>query len=352
MPLLKSRPKIRLQVPNEIRVGQTFEALVLLDCRREVRIEELNVVLEGTEGWRIGSSNHAVSRRYSLLRLAARLSGQRVLPVGQSRFPVRIPLPGELPPSIHGTAVRIEYELAVHASIDWWPDARAAFEIKVVPGEAPSPETATRVYSSDPAGPRGREPHVELGLASTWTRVGDVVSGSFALANVAFNRYSEVKVGLTGTEQAYDARSLRAERRHASYAVRIGAEQVEEGEMVPFRFRLPSDVVSGYEREPRPGGSAGLSALRWSFENRGGHPLGQRHHLAGPLLGAAGFGAALPTRRSGWRRPRSAPTACARSGSRSARSSGCATRRSRSRDTSARRSSRYAAIISAGMGST
>ncbi len=266
MALLKSRPKIRVQVPNEIRPGDTIHAVVLLDCRSEIEIEHAHVMLEGSESWTIGSGDDATTRRLSLVRLGARVSEKRVLPKGQTQLPIRIPLPPEVPPSFRGTSARIEYELRVHVSIAWWPDARAAFEIKVVPHPVPSPETVPGLYSSDPEGPRGREPHVELSLASTWTRAGDVVSGALALANVAHNRYSEIKVGLTGMEVLYDGGRLRTEREHVRYMIRIGAEQALDGAMIPFSFRLPAEVAAEYASQRRPDGSYGLSGLRWMFE--------------------------------------------------------------------------------------
>lgn len=267
MGLLKTRPTIRVRVPNEIRPGETFLATVLLDCRREVEVDFVDVTIEGTEAWSVGSGEHRVSRRRTLLRLAARVSEARTLPEGRTAQSVRIPLPREAPPSYRGTSARVDYELRVHASVPWWPDRRAAFEIKVVPWPQPSPETETKIYSSDPDGPRGEEPHVELSLASQWTRVGDVVSGALALSNVGSNRYSEVRVGLRGIETLYDAADQpRTTREAMRYQVRLGAEEAGEGEMIPFRFRLPDDAASDLPASPRPDGARGLFALRWDFE--------------------------------------------------------------------------------------
>ncbi|HJL16786.1 MAG TPA: hypothetical protein RMH99_14075 [Sandaracinaceae bacterium LLY-WYZ-13_1] len=266
MGLIKTRPRVRVRVPNEIRPGDRFLATVQLDCKRTVEVDFVDVVLEGSEQWRTGGGEHSTTRRWTPIHLAARLCGAKTLPAGETALQVRIPLPPDAPPSYAGNAARIDYALRVHASVPWWPDRRAGFEIHVAPNERPSPATEPRIYSSDPNGPRGREAHVELSLSSTWTRVGDVVSGAFALSNVEHNRYSEVKVGLVGTEVLYDGGRVRTTREYMRYQVRLGAEQASEGEMIPFRFRLPDDAMAELGVTPRPGRVQGLCSLHWELE--------------------------------------------------------------------------------------
>lgn len=266
MAILKSRPRIGVRVPNEIRPGEGFRAVVVLDCRRAVEIRFIKVVLEATERWTLGSGQHVVSRSQSLLRLGASLSDERTLPKGRTKLSVRIPLPPNAPPSYRGSAAKIEYSLAVHVSIPWWPDRRASFEIHVAPSEVASPATKPQIYSSDPQGPRAREAHVEVSLASDWTRVGDIVNGALALNNVAHNRYSEIQVGLRGVETLYDSGRERAEREYMRYSIRLGGEEVREGEMIPFRFRLPEDAMADLERAVRPEGRLPLCSLRWQLE--------------------------------------------------------------------------------------
>lgn len=266
MALLKSRPRIGLRIPNEIRPGLDFQAVVVLDCRRAVEVDHVDVVIEATESWSYGSGENASSRRTTLLRLGARLSEARTLPAGKTELPVRIPLSTEAPPSYRGTHVRIEYEARVHVAIDWWPDAHAAFELKVVPPVVESPPTEPGVYSSDPEGPRGGEPHVELSLASTWTRAGEIVSGAFALSNVGSNRYTDVRVGLRGVETLHHRTSAPLARDHVRYEIRLSAARAEEGEMIPFAFRLPADAMPEYASWPRPAGKSGISSLAWVFE--------------------------------------------------------------------------------------
>lgn len=266
MAILKSRPSVRVRVPNEIRPGDDFRAVVVLDCKRPVEIRFVEVVLEGKEHWSIGAGDSSVSRSQVLLRLGAPLSDERTLPKGRTELSVRIPLPEHSPPSFRGSASEIEYSLAVHVSIPWWPDRRSSFEIHVAPTEVASPDIEPQIYSSDPKGPVAREPHVEVSLAGAWTRVGDIVIGALALNNVAHNRYSEIQVGLRGVETLYDAGRERAEREYMRYQIRLGAEQAREGEMIPFRFRLPDDAMADLPQVVRPEGRAPLFSLRWQLE--------------------------------------------------------------------------------------
>ncbi len=263
MALIKTRPKIRLRVPNEIRPGEMFDTVVLLDCRREVEVQHVDVVLEATESIVASSSSDTRAPRRTLLNLGARLCAERLLDRGETALALRIPLPDNAPPSYRGRAARIDYELRVHVALQWWPDSRAAFEIDVVPPKVESPPVVPGLYSSDPNGPRAKEAHAELSLASQWTRAGDIVSGAFALSNVRDNRYSEVKVGLVGIEKYFDT-----EQQHESmrYRTRVSADAALEGEMIPFRFRVPDDAVPDIARANRPDGRPGLFELRWFFE--------------------------------------------------------------------------------------
>lgn len=266
MAILKSRPRVRARVPNEIRPGDEFRVTVVLDCARAVEVGSVDVRLEGTERWTLGGGNNTVSRQNNFLTLGARLSEKRELPKGRTELSVYIPLPQDAPPTYRGSAARIEYTLEVHVAVPWWIDRRASFDVFVAPTEIPSPEPGPMIYSSNPGGPRGTEAHAEVSVASSWTRSGDIVSGALALSNVAHHRYSEVKVGLRGLETLYDGDHVRTEREYLRYQIRLGAEQAQEGEMIPFRFRLPDEAMSDLPWTARPNGQRGLASLAWQLE--------------------------------------------------------------------------------------
>lgn len=266
MGLIKTRPKIRVQVPSEIRPGDHFRASVRLDCKRAVTVDWVDVTLTGEERWAVGSGKNTVSQRRTLCRLTARLCGERELPAGATELAVTIPLPADAPPSFRSGGAFISYTMKVHASVPWWPDRRSSFEILVVAPERPSPPNEPRRYSSDPDGPRGTEPHAEMSLSTDWTRVGDRVTGALALHNTEHNRYSEVSVALVGTKTYFRNGAVYTSREHLRYQIRIGAERATDGEMIPFRFRLPDDATPDLPARPRPGNLLGLMQLEWSFE--------------------------------------------------------------------------------------
>jgi len=268
MAILKSRPRVRVSVPNEIRPGDTFLAKVILDCKRAVPVESVNVHLEGKERWSVSSGNNSsVSRSNTFLALGSLISGARELPKGRTELAVRIPLPANVPPTYRGAAATIGYTLTVRAEIAWWPDRKASFDIFVAPPPANSLPDEPQVYASNPAGPTRSEAHAEISVASSWTRVNDVVSGALALSNVAHNRYSEVTVGLRGVETIYyENGRKRSDREYMRYQIRIGAEQAREGEMIPFRFRLPKEAMCDLPLTHRPNGRWGLCSLAWQLE--------------------------------------------------------------------------------------
>lgn len=238
--MIKSRPKIQVRVPREIVPGKDLHVLVMLDCRRPVPVDFVDVTLEGTEQWTFAKSH----RKIDLCRLGARIHGAGTLPAGRTELPVRIPLLESAPPSLRTNYGGIEYTLTVHASVPWWPDARGSFELKVVPAAVPSPDTEPARYSSRPSGPQAAEPHAELSLASSWTRAGDLVTGAIALSNVESNRYSEIELALVGTLTLYrqGTTSVLTRIEALRYAVKLSAEQAREGEMIPFQFRVPEDA--------------------------------------------------------------------------------------------------------------
>lgn len=250
--VLKSRPRVHVRVPSEIRAGDNFVARVRLHCPRPLRVRDVVVTLIGREAGR------------EFLRLAAQVGAERdaiELDKGRNELPVRIPLPPTAPPSFAGI-VRIEYELVVDVDIPWWPDRRARFEIKVIPALEERTEPRPQRYESTVGGPRGQEPYVELSLASNWARVGAVVSGALALSNTRFNPYSHVYVGIVGLESAFGS----GPQEYMRYRIRLSVAGTSEGEMLLFRFRIPPHVVPQFHQARLPDGSPSRCLLRWHFE--------------------------------------------------------------------------------------
>lgn len=253
-------------------------ALVVLHARRPVEVEHVEIVLRAVE--RASIDDHT-SRAVELFHLGAVLHEAGVLAAGRTELPVRIPLPAWAPPSHRGRYGRIEYALRVNVSIPWWPDRRADYELRVVPHPVESPEVTPALYSSDPSGPRGNEPHAELSLASTWTRVGDLVSGALALHNVSHQRYTRATVALVAEETAHLGRRA-TPLELARYAIQLGLDDAREGEPIPFRFRVPDEAIPELPMAPRPVGPS-LVTVGWALEVQIGVGWGSGLTLRAPF---------------------------------------------------------------------
>src|SRR5258706_4795635 len=100
MSLVKHRPKIKLYLPATAYPGRSVRATVELDARHVVPIQHLDVRLDGSL---LSARQHlpAGSRfaTAALIRLGARLSEAREIPVGQTRLQCQVSLPENLPPT-------------------------------------------------------------------------------------------------------------------------------------------------------------------------------------------------------------------------------------------------------------
>ncbi len=258
MGIIKHRPRISLLVEREITVGGTHQASVVVDAKREVPIEWLRINLCGIERGTIGSGEHKTRKSWTFLNLRAELSGPKTLPVGRSEFPVRFDIPADVPPSFRGRAASTEYTADVRASIAWWPDAKESFEVHVIIPWQPETEDQPLLFSSDPRGPKAREPHVEGSLASSVYEPGAVVTGALALNNVQYNDYKALDVGLVAFESVTLPNRNPSRHEHSRYAVRLATTNPSEGAAIPFKFRLPEAVPVTY--------ISALWKLDWAFE--------------------------------------------------------------------------------------
>ncbi len=260
MAIVKHRPKIRLLIPRELAAGASHEARVVLEARRSVPIDWLRVELHGFERGTVGSGQYASTRQVELMLLRADLSTGRALPAGRSEFPFTFALPPALPPSYRGRRAEVSYTMTVRASIPWWPDARATFELNVaLPPASSAPPERSVLYSSRPEGPKGREPHVEGSLVSSMIEAGGYVTGAVALGNRPYNDYREVDVALVG-EQAIKLGHRRDRTDLSSYRVRLASSRWEGGDSIDYQFRLPADVTPSFSSE--------LLAFSWRLEVR------------------------------------------------------------------------------------
>ena len=246
MAIIKHRPRIRLMLAPELQPGETFVARVIVEARREVDVDYIEVDLEGTEERSIGSGQYQMIRRRDICYLRARVTPSGTLPKGRSEYRCRFSLPADAPPTYSGSRIRIWYLMNVRAFIPWWPDARASFEVNVGPShKRKAPDSKPILFSSQPEGPSANEPHIEGSLTSDVLSPGGVVSGAIALSNVAYTRYAGLRLSLVGVEWVKIG-SRQSDNEAHRYEIHMPLDKPVEGEPNQFRMRLPAYVPPSY----------------------------------------------------------------------------------------------------------
>jgi hypothetical protein len=263
MAVVKRRPKLRLRVPAEVRPGETFPLQLITALKKPVDVDFIDVRLIGVESAGLGHGNDHHTVRHELIAARARLTSRTTLNPPERIFRCDVPLPAEAPPSYTGRRGKISYEIWVHASIPWWPDARAVFEIRVAPSLPAGDLGDPVIYSSAPSGPKGKEAFIELSLPQRAAAAGSVVSGAIALGNSAFHRFTGVKIALLGVEEVRQHRQSHTTEvwRHEAQlpaSELLGQERrAAEGAPLPFQFRIPAVP---------PSFTSKLLKLSWWFE--------------------------------------------------------------------------------------
>lgn len=245
MPLLRRRPRIQLYTPRVVVAGQPFVARVVLLCREEVPLEFVDVELRGAlDRFREGEGG-TEERVVEFLRQRARVREAGPLAVGEHSWSVTFRLPAGAPVSYSGGSYRISYTYHVHASVPWWPDARAAFvaHVESAPAETASPP-ATSVFASGPT--QGESPDFELSLGTTVVGPGEPLRGAIALADPRRHAYREATLALVALESA-DGFLGRTSHRREVCRWTLPAERLRETEPLGFTLQMPEGVVAGFD---------------------------------------------------------------------------------------------------------
>jgi hypothetical protein len=257
--LIKTRPKIRLTLPEWAHAGDRVVAEVILEAKRAVPIRFVHCTLEGLQRSSWGGGNQQRTYKAPIIALRAEPCGERELPKGTSRFRCSFDLSDDIPPTYNGSRATIEYIVQVHVSVPWWPDARDRFVLLVRPEPQKTRGAGRSLHSTQPEGPAGDEPHIEFSLNETRLLPGDTVRGELALANVGYNRYRTARLSLVGKETiATGSGRAVGTLTPWRYAIEVDVQKAAEGEPIPFAMKLPEDVMPTF--------SAVVTKLAWHFE--------------------------------------------------------------------------------------
>ena len=194
MAVIKHRPRVRVRAPGFVHPGESFVAEIDVDCKRELDINEITAVFQGTEQASIGSGKSRRSRSMRVAQLGARVTGKGKLPEGRSSYRVRFELPAGAPPSYEGFAASTRYELTVRVDIPWWPDRKSAFQITVKHKPAPGDEGKPVVFTTAQGASDFSRPYLEASLATDVLAPGETLNGTFALLNPPERASVEVRV--------------------------------------------------------------------------------------------------------------------------------------------------------------
>lgn len=252
--VIKKRPRIRLRVPREITPGKTFTADIRLHAKREVEVEYVDVVLVGTEGWSYGENGAA----HEVCRLGVRASDKLTLAKGNNELQVRCTIPQGSPSSYAGKAAYVRYRMDVHVHLSWWPDSRSSFEIVVRDDAHTKGEGVPRIYTTNTAGPKGTEPHVEVSIATDAVEPGGEVLGNITLYNVQHNPYRDVMLSLVARERLLRGAGISVGHADTRFVSRIAIDPRYDGETHPFRLKVPEQAMPARRHR--------MWRLEWLFE--------------------------------------------------------------------------------------
>lgn len=272
MGLFPVAPRISVRTPSVIYAGQTIETLIEIDAPADVRLDWIDARLETTESWTDGSGDGSTSRSDRHLALQARLFEGGVLRAGQQAHRVRFDLPAWLPPSLAIGSARVATLLKVEASIPWWPDKRATFEIPV----RSAPRTfAHAPYRATNQASGGATPRVEISLASRSVPARGVLAGAVAF----FHHDPRVTEGVHLALHAVTRLLVRGGSEHRrgvnAYDIALPRGVPVDGTPVPFKARLPDDLAPGF--------ASSAMALEWQLRVEKPGVLGTSTLLAVPL---------------------------------------------------------------------
>jgi len=269
---VRSRPEIKLYLDRStLTPGSQLRASVALLSRSETPIDGIDVHLQGQERYYAAGRGKAATALHDPVNLVARMPGTMLAP-GEHRREVVFDLPASAPPSYRGTYATIEYELAVHVDIPWWPDRTARYTVPVIAPSSPS-SGAARAFCTDGRGPQGTALYLEASLDTDTVPLGGVVRGAVSIANLAQHRVRRVELSLVATEQQQGHGHAAVEVKR--YTIELQGGAPPEGQAVPFRVALPEDA--------QPSLTAALVKARWHVEIRAVIALGIDVTLACPI---------------------------------------------------------------------
>ena len=234
-----------VRIPGALFAGETATLHITLTSERETKVEFVDVLLRGRQGWTTGAGESTTAYKVDLPSLGKRVMDEGVLAEGERTFALSFTLPHGTAPSHQLTPAHARLLIDVHVSIPWWRDGHYSF---VAPVRLPPPEDVTRrpLVARHPYTPKAGEPRLEVSLASSTLVAGEAVVGSCAVFHMADTKAREVdvtfepQVVLLGGRKPYDTTG-------PGYRSSIILPAATAGQAVPFKIALPRDMTPSFE---------------------------------------------------------------------------------------------------------
>lgn len=248
---MPSRPTIRtFLTPAHVAAGNSLDVRFELTSTQATKVDFIEVSLEGTESrYRrtvtTGKSTRRTYYRRTQLSLAARFPSTTLEP-GTIEHRARFELPPDAPPTFRSALSQIAYSLTVHVSIPWWPDARARYDVVVLPQTYAKASPRPLLVTSNPSESRGKDPLIELSANATVLAPGSPFDASIALTGAGDRTIRRVELALVAIERplvSSSAGPLEVDRR--VWAVREGTPA--DGEACAMRAVVPPDMVRTFK---------------------------------------------------------------------------------------------------------
>jgi hypothetical protein len=247
---MRGRPSVKTYLRPAVAVpGSPLQVEVVLTSRSDTPLEYVETKLVGTAWMQVGR----FGSQLRVLEQRAR-HGSKTLTKGEHRFASRFDLPQGLPPTYRGGVAWVDYTLAVHASIPWWPDRRQSFTVPMGPAARDGGSTPQSFVSSLD-GPRGSTPFIELALESTTLEIGGVLVGAVSISNTQHASIRAVDLALVALEASAQSSYTYDAPRHRW---RIHDGPPSEGHAVPFRIAIPSNLQVGF--------ATSIFEVRWTLD--------------------------------------------------------------------------------------
>lgn len=268
------KPDVTISAPSVLYVGQEAVIDIHVTAAKETKVEYIDAVLVGEQGWSVGAGKTRVSMRAKWPELVRRVMAEGVLAPGTTQFTTRVTLPPETAPTHRISPAYARMRLRVHVSIPWWPDGRYAYEFPVHVTPPRGLERRPAAIRSTPLDAAPDKPRIELGLASTRLAAGEILRGTCAVFHLDDKHAREVEVSLVPLLELTGRGSTRERRGDViRYTVTLPAGSA--GTSVPFAFRIPMNVTPTF--------TTLTHGLSWWLNARSGSFFGGKVDVSVPI---------------------------------------------------------------------